>query len=377
MPSMQGWGGRSGKDPSDWLENRVDGWLFNVDWWERLFRAANIKLWLAVSECEFHTAAQRAALDRVNGLLLYRQRSEYLGYRDSMAYLPGHIVFVWNQGTVDYLKMCRNQNDRAIVIGHSFGAHESSSFPAADRLRKELEHEGARFVVCLFDGFFLNNNNMTSEEMRALYNHLFGWLRDHSDVGLIIKPKKFWSYTKKHVDADVLGEAMATERLRFVEEPNILPLALARAADLTIGVAISSAALEANIAGQRAIHHHPGYSDSHILEREAMGRLVFTDLEAVAGAIDRVYAGQGGDIGLLGDLLPQVDEFHDGQGPDRMRQAIGYLLDADLGDKEKAYRGLDELGKLWRSNRAESLSIPKGLGSTTTETKRNDVIGLG
>lgn len=334
VPSALAWGVRSGRThPSDWLANHVPSWLHAVGWWERLFRRYNIRLWISVNESGVDAIAQRAAMDRTGGLTLFRQRSEYTGYPDSIGLMPAHVALVWNDATVGYLARCRNRNLAVAVTGHTMGAAPGPVSAASQRLRGRLRRHGARFVVAFFDALFLDHNAMRQEEVAAVYRALCQRVLERPDFGVLFKPKKPWAVTGRWAMSEALTRAEATGRAIVLKDPTLLPRVVSAAADLTAGVGISSAVLEANIAGYRGVHFHSGHAGSHCFERFGMERLVFDTLPALLDAIDRVYAGRGGDIGRSGALTGRIDRYADGKGPERMRRIVHRLLEMDLRDR--------------------------------------------
>jgi hypothetical protein len=326
----------------NWLDRRVDVWLAGVEWWADFFKKNRIKVWIFCNEDGVETIAQRAAMDWAGGITLHRQRSEGSGYPDSLGESPAHISLVWSEIGVDKQRTQRNRNELVVPVGHCYGASSQIDYPQSNRYRLILEKEGVRFVMVFFDNPCTVLHDTSAAQMCELYRRLMGLVIENPDMGLLVKSKN--RKTEKAIQKeipDLWDEALRTKRMHVCNEYNILPIVLSKASELTIGVRTSSAALESSIAGLRTFYYYPASAGAHILEKKAMGQKVFRSADKMVQAIQSIYAGAGGNLGLADkNLAKSLDAYGDGKGPQRIRQLINYLLASDLSDRPKVYQEL-------------------------------------
>ena len=111
------------------------------------FKDNNIKLWLFYEEETIYPVVQRAAIEKNNGLTLYRQRSEGCGYPDGLGNSGAHIAFVFNRKAIHDMYLMRSRNILSIPVGYTFGSTKNVDFEESYTLRAELNNNGAKFVI--------------------------------------------------------------------------------------------------------------------------------------------------------------------------------------------------------------------------------------
>lgn len=314
--------------PERWLARRASCWLHMAKWWESFFIRHRIKIWISEQEGSLDTIAQRVAMDRLGGATISRQRSEYVGYSDTVGYQPAHVALTWNRHMAAYQEERRNRNDAVIPVGHTFGACPDRRFPVSDDYKAAMRDAGCRFVVAFFDNMAGLNREISFDQMQAFLGAMLAWAAGKPDAGILWKRKHDHAFKiSRTPEYEILNRS---GRIVFVQGPRrILPLTVAMAADVSVGVNISSAVFEPLIAGRRGLMYYPSSSGHHPLEKSATGRIVFNDAASLVRALEAIYRGEGGELGLIGAMRGLIDEYGDGKGPERMSGLVNRLRQTD------------------------------------------------
>jgi len=313
-----------------WLERRYLLWIRSVNWWKIFLTKNNVKLWLFDDEESIRPVIIRSAMDKVGGKTLFRQRSITRGYKDWWADSPAHIAFTFSSESVSYRKSIGNRNELIIPVGHVFGINKNEKFTQSKKIRENLKKKGAKFVIAFFDNACSLMQDITLEQTLEIYERLFLWLINNQEGGLIVK-SKYQSLLKK-ISTDIpeiWNMAAQTGRLMVEENTKTLPIVLSKASDLTIGVNISTAAVEASIAGLMTLHYYPQSNGDHFLEKQLKNKVVFNDIDRLFNAVKEIQVGNK-SYGNSSSCIKLIDEFSDGKGPERISKVINILLESDL-----------------------------------------------
>ena len=309
-----------------WLEDRVGSWLFIVRWWSNFFKKNNIKLWMVANEESSIPVAQRAAIEKNGGLTLYRQRSEGSGYPDWLGEGAAHISFVFNDRAIESMERMRNRNILSIPVGHTFGVSKSINYEETKFYREKLTENGASFIVAFFDNPCSIMQDVSREQTVDLYCSLLNLVISDSSIGLLIK-SKFGSLISDIISAipDIWDQAFSTGRVFNVTDHKLLPIIISKASDVTIGVQISTAAMESAISGLRTLYYYPSSAGEHLFEQKMMNILVFRSVKEIMIALKSI---KNGDvmIGNSNSIIDEIDSYADGKGPQRMSLIINELL---------------------------------------------------
>lgn len=303
--------------------------LKNVDFWRCFFREHNIKIQLLGIVNPEVLLAQRAAMDLEGGVLVGRQRSYYPPNWDgSHGEVSHHLYFCWGNSEYAFNPKVVDCCNWVVTSGFPY----DHVFPKQSGLHRHfkdrLKEKGVRFSVALLDNTW-GNLFFTHSMAVLIYSKFLQWLLDNPDVGLILKPKKSGQLERLSEVQDLLEKGLKSGRLVWLkEESGRLATDASCLADLTVGVYFSSAALEAAIAGYRAVHCDFTRSRTHPFYQWGHRKVVFEDLDDLMGAIDRYRQ----DTRLepnLGDHSPvmdQLDPFRDHQGAKRITEYLAQLL---------------------------------------------------
>ena len=203
--------------------------------------------------------------------------------------------------------------------------------------------------------------------MRAFYHTFLDWVTDDDEVGLIVKSKKP-PVLEGLPDVQARLEALQTTgRCVVIGDPKrILPSVVSNAADLAIGIGISSAVIEAVIAGSRGVHCDLSGHRFHSFYEWGYRRVVFDDLEQMMAALKRFKAdaSSNAELGCYGNHLWALDPFRDGRAGARTGECIRLLVDAfDAGlDRDSAIKiVLSQYEEAWGKDKVIRLGDVTGI----------------
>jgi hypothetical protein len=204
--------------------------------------------------------------------------------------------------------------------------------------RKELQDNGARFILCFFDENSVNRWNIPSPDEEAAddYEYLLKWLLAGPTLGIVFKPKKFTNLFQRIARVSgLIDQARQTGRCEFLPSDtfygSIFPAEAALMADVCIGKLLgSTAAFEACLAGVPTVLIDTEGFRSHPFHAWGRGRVVFDDWESLRVAIEQYCAAPAAHP-EFGDWLPglnELDPFRDGQASLRMGLYIHWIFEA-------------------------------------------------
>ena len=359
------------RDPMDrWVTWASEFLLRDVEYWRSFYEKHNVKVLFDPEEGYYRDIAQSVALDLSDGIRLGKQRSENLGWEGSqLGYHPDHVFFTWGNRSITDLVNSQNRVDHVLISGFPNDAAFSQNAESSLALRVQLAARGARFVVAFFDETFGQDVQFSKSMMQAMYTQFLQWVIDDPEVGLVTKSKKAAAIEGLPEIRELLTKAEATGRyVRLTDAFGRLPSDASQAADISVGLGISSAVTEGVVAGGRGIHCDLTHMRSHPFYQWGYDKLVFDDLERLMIALKCYKENPASEPGL-GDFSPvidQLDPFRDGKAGERIGSYISWLLEAsDKGhDRDTAIRTANEqYVRMWSANKAISLIESTGVES--------------
>ena len=220
--------------------------------------------------------------------------------------------------------------------GYSYDVHRAvaASSETAAELRRKLQANGARFIICFFDenylpGWYLNNPATAGD----VYGPLLRYVIEDETIGVICKPKA------QHLFETALGSlrptldrALSTGRCHVfagnAECRPMYPSVAAAPADLCIGDTVGgTAALEAYLTGRPTIlidpHHVPQGRETGPAEDGE----VYASMQDAVEAIQAYRDGRGQlHTETVGAWAENLIRPQDGRGADRIGQVVEDLL---------------------------------------------------
>lgn len=321
-------------------QNSVEKWILEVGndlleqayYWRSFFDNFNIKINYMSEEWTAKNFAQAIAFDiggENDGILVGKQRSEIYSYhtRDVGIHLK-HIFFIWNKRPKYHLTPNYDQIDMFIISGYPYNIfRQRNNFIFSQMLRSK----GVDFIISLFDNAYDPDLPFSREEMTKFYQSLLQWVLDDPKVGLIIKSKKAKVINNLTFIQPLLKKAMETGRcIRLENESGRLPTDASLGADIAIGCGISSAVMEAVIAGCRGIHYDMTHIRNHEFYKWKYERIVFDDLERLISVLKKYKEDPSTNphLGDWSDHMDELDPFRDGRGGERIGIYMRWLLEA-------------------------------------------------
>jgi len=219
------------------------------------------------------------------------------------------------------------------------------SLERVGELRKEIQNNGARFILCFFDENTLNRWDIYAWDEGAAddYEFLLRWLLSDDSLGMVFKPKKPSNLFQRIARvSDLIQRAQQTGRCKFMITDglmgNTFPAEAAMVADVCIGkLDGSTAALEARLAGLPTVLVDAEGFRSHHFYRWGRDRVVFEDWDSLRESVER-YRLAPEAYPEFGDWSPGInslDPFRDGQGSLRIGLYIGWIYEALKKDASK------------------------------------------
>lgn len=318
-----------GTSPEErWLRRRLLFFQRSVSYWLQFFRAHDVKVHLLIEEPGLQNVAQRAALRIAGGITVGRQRSDLVVGSRTLGNFPSDVFLVWNRAAVETVVDSRSRVPLCLVTGFVYDRAFAENRDMAWRIRRRFGTE-VEFVVALFDNIFGPEKFYSKSTMLSFYEPFLEWAREDSTVGFLIKPKKREFFDRLDRIPGRLDK-LAAERRCFVlgDRASVLPSTVAMAADVSVGIGISSAVTEALISAQRAVYCDvTGFREAPHYEW-APGRVLFSNPEETVGALRAFRRGEdeARHVGDPGEHLEKLDPFRDGKAGARAGWAIGELL---------------------------------------------------
>lgn len=343
-------------------QNIVENWVYSaavdlfaqMGYWNDFHSKHNVRVLFDPSEGTDLNIAQANAFD-VNrqGITVGKQRSELYG---PPGVLYGHytrdVFFLWNARMAEHLKPDRNRIRYGVVTGYTNdNLFESHSERTGLELRRRVKSAGARFIVSLFDNLPQANSHFSNLAVAQFYRVFLRWVIEDSSLGLLIKSKKAEVFHRIPEILPLLAEAEKTGRcIRLEDEAGRLPAEVSTGSDIAVGIGISTAVIEAVLAGGRGIHYDVSKLRTHEYYKWGVNQIIFDDFDNLIDSLRRFkeHSSEVGDLGDWTRFLDQLDPFRDGRAAERMGSYLRWCM-------EGFDNGLDRLDVMRTANKKYAL----------------------
>jgi len=346
--------------------------LREVDYWRAFFRAHRVKIHFSLTSSANSSAiAQRIALDLEGGIQVGAQRSFIATEDDDLhGERPQHVFFIWGDVRNSFGPKTYECRKSLVTTGFIFDAALIGQKSEGKQIKSQLESAGAHFTVALLDNAF-GDFHITRSMVVRFYRAFLEWLIGNQDAGLVIKPKKPRQFDELYEISGLLETAKSTGRCVVLSNAlGRYPSDASRCADMSVGLFIGSAAIEAAIGGYRAVHCDLTKLHSHSFYQWGYEKIVFDDLDRLIAAIRRYSHDPSAEPGL-GDHTPvlnQLDPYRDGMAGERVGTYIRWLLEAvDAGcDRDGAVQQANrKYAELWGADKI--IRLVKGSGTVEAQ----------
>ncbi len=320
--------------------SKTERWVFrtgvalckDVEYWRLFYRAFNIKIHVDAIEGGLQNIAQNIALDFAGGIRIGKQRSEWpCLVSDLSGCYPDHIFFSWNSQAPMFLEKNRNCNDYCVVSGFPYDSAFSEHMEKNRHIRELLRDRGVKFAIALYDNMYGDDSHFSRDMMALFYGRFLEWLIEDSEIGLVIKSKKPQILPGMAEISGLLNAAKSTGRCIVMDDVyGRLPSEAAFAADIAVGIGISSALSEAVISGCRGVYCDLTKSYSHPYYEHGYKRIVFDDINELMEVMRRFKRDPESEpyFGDFSGILSQLDPFRDGEAGKRAGAYMRWFLEA-------------------------------------------------
>jgi len=283
--------------------------------------------------------SQVLAMDSLSGVTVNYQYTAAI-FSPSTLYTAGEdIQFVFSPV---FEQLWRDVESQARIFVHTGFIFDSAirSLHGIDRIvdgRKQLQDNGARFILCFLDENSSSRWNIyaSHEYATKVYEYLLKWLLADPTLGLILKPKRPADlYQRINSISELIHNAKQCGRCIFMDSGpfyGIYPAEAALMADLCIGSAIGgTAALEARLAGVPTVLIESVGIRNPYFQGFGHGSVVFNDWEALRSAVEKYRVSPETQEGL-GDwsgVLNNFDPFQDGQASLRIGLYVHWVYES-------------------------------------------------
>ena len=309
----------------------------DYSYWHDFYGANGVRV--NVSAMHNLRVSQVLALDALNGVTaVYQYTSSIIYLAASYLYAGEDIVFVFSSAFEELWHRVRAPVNSIVKVGFvdDGAVRHLRELGRSDTLRRELEANGARFVLSYYDENSTTRwSSYGSDEASADdYEFLLRWLLADPSLGIVFKPKKATNLLQRiHRVRGLVDNAVSTGRCRFLMGETVIgsifPAEAALASDVCIGK-VGAAALESRLAGVPSVMIDLEGFRNDFYYRWGRGRIVFDDWPSLRAAIEtyRADPDRHPEFGDWSPGLDDVDPFRDGNASRRLGLYIGLVHDA-------------------------------------------------
>ncbi|MBI4184350.1 MAG: hypothetical protein HY521_10165 [Proteobacteria bacterium] len=292
-----------------------------------LYRGLGVRLLFQLHDLDGEKAVKAEAIRTLGGLSL-AAHSSVLPLWDIVVDKVNDVLLTWGPHTRDEVYTffpCR----AAFAVGFPYGYTFAALRPAARALRARFP---GRFLLCYLD------QNLQADIATPLGAHLAAWrvllavLARHREATLLWKMKKPQEATlaallpRLPALARLLADGRIVVVARDQEGRRRRPAEAGLAADLAVGLGVSSAAAECAFAGIPALHFEPVGLAANGFVRSASGSALLADEAALQEAIEAAIEGRfAGHAQAARAAHARLDPFQDGRGHLRTGVVIAAL----------------------------------------------------
>lgn len=311
-----------------WLRRACRRLRRRMAYWRAFFREHSVRVHVLIEEGGVENVAQRAALRVEGGVTIGRQRSDhFVGGATRLGHYPTDMFLTWNDSAVDAVVSSRSRVPVCIATGFVYDIGFGRNEETVRELRTSFD-DSVEFVVAVLDNVWSDELHFSREVMEEFYESLVAWARMRESVGLLVKPKKRAYYEGLGSVPALMGELEDRGRATVVTKPGaMLTSTVSRAADITVGIGVSSAVTEALIAGQRAVYCETSGCIWAPQYDWAEGSVLFASPEETVSALEaaRSEDDEQSPVGRAGPNANRLDRYRDGRGAERAGRIVGEL----------------------------------------------------
>jgi len=306
-------------------------------YWHEFFRANEVKAHLGTLNT---TVGQVLAMDRLGGITMaYQYSASNLFYPTKLLSAGESIQFVFSSAFERLFRDIEAPVEYMVKTGFIYdgATRELNRLDRAADMRRQLQANGATFILCFFDENSVNRWDILCSDEDAVrdYEYLLTWFLSDPALGIVFKPKNSTTLFERLAPiSGIVEKARETGRCLFLTSEelygNIFPAEAALVADICIGKLLgTSAPLESELAETPTLLVDTEGLRGHPFHDWGKGRILFEDWESLRVAVER-FRSQPESAPRLGDWSPELsdlDPFQDGHAGLRMGSYISWIHD--------------------------------------------------
>ena len=325
-----------GRFPPLFLISEMVSFLRQYAYWLDFFESHNVKINFGNDDFLKTNIPKNLALRRSGGVSIAYQHANLWISSADLSY-SADIVFAFGPAYDHFWKETRSKVAQLIYNGYPTDYSFARTRQHGLSLRKKLEEQGAKFVIC-----FLDENSdddrlamVSNDESAGIYKFFIEKVLADPTLGLVCKP----GYPRTLRDrlssiSGLLDKAVATKRCVFLDTGTLLteeyPSEAAQAADICVALLVGGAAgMESSLAGTPTVFLDNRKLYSHQLYRTGKGSVVFDNTEDLYRGIETFRKAPDAVPGF-GDLHSWLHgrvAFRDGNAAERMNTYLAWLLE--------------------------------------------------
>jgi len=321
---------------AQWLGNRVSEYRKVRNFWRGAFSRHNVKVFATWYRNDASHVAVADALRSLGGVSVVYQRT-WQDQPSALTAVAADVFFGYSAIGAEVERQSNSDIDYYVATGY-LGDHRFKLLVEdAKQIREDLERNGAKKVLALFDESNQADTRWGSgfQAVREYYSFFVEKLLSTPWFGLVLKPKNpLLLQSALGPVWELLQLAVATGRCRLIGGSDGVqgwnpPALAALAADVSVHGHLNpgTAGMEAALAGVPSLLLDPsGWTRGRFYDL-GVGNVVFHEMDALWDACEANWSGNRTD--RLGDwtpLLDELDPFRDGKATERMGTYINWLI---------------------------------------------------
>ena len=333
--------------PSNWSYQSIveQGFTLKVYFWQSIYKSLNIKILWTMADMPIGLLPEAQALRNI-GALQAGSTWSYHPFADRVVKKNLDIFFHWGAAHQEiFSNPVGPKSEHDVLSGFPLDYYFNHYKEWAEETKKKF---GNKFVLAFIDNIHATNGLYSYDTYRILHYLLLRILESHTDVVVLLKPKRENVLDKFLSEHPRVREKVDSGRMQVFagaeEFDKFPPAAVGLVSDLVIGMGFSTATIECGFAGTPCMFYDENRIRSNALFKCGENEFVFTCIEELERAIDRAILDRQYLVSLsvkLALAFKAIDPYRDGKGHARVAAILSCLFDSslshvDMSDKIKS-----------------------------------------
>lgn len=281
--------------------------------WTLVFDRFRVKVLIQHQETSWKQEVQARAVEAAGGVMVGFNWSHFLFRREPTHMTPQHVYFTWGSAAAEWME-ARGTDVRCMLPCGAWVGVGAAPLPLAGKLDPSVT-----FKLAVFDSNAGYDIYLTEAKLARFVDWLLGTLEAEPSWGAILKPKSPDAYASLPGGARLMERLEALRRARrlVIADFELSPLAVARAADLSVCFSVNSAGMVAGADGLRVVHWDcNGFRDQPFYATPGQ-KVLYASLEDMGRDL-RAAASGDASVGDFSRWRRWVNRFEDERGAERV-----------------------------------------------------------